>query len=73
MHGRVLFAIFLVLLLMPRAFAGPPFLTDDPEPVEYHHWEAYLFSTLDKADQNTYIQGPAVEVNTGAAPTCNCT
>ncbi len=69
MHGRCfLFPILLVLLLTARAVAGPPFLTDDPEPVEYHHWEAYLFSTLDKADQSNYIQGPAVEVNTGAAP-----
>lgn len=24
-------------------FAGPPYLTDDPEPVETHHWETYLF------------------------------
>lgn len=31
-----------VLLLMRRAWAGPPFFTDDPEPVEYMHWEVYL-------------------------------
>jgi hypothetical protein len=23
------------------AWAGPPFLTDDPEPVEFKHWEFY--------------------------------
>ncbi len=69
MHVRSLVLILLVsLLLAPRAFAGPPFLTDDPEPVDYHHWEAYLFSTLDKDSTSTYIEGPAVEVNTGAAP-----
>lgn len=54
--------------MAPPALAGPPFLTDDPEPVAYHHWEAYLFATLDKASHSTYIEGPAVEINTGAAP-----
>ncbi|HUK13171.1 MAG TPA: transporter, partial [Thermoanaerobaculaceae bacterium] len=48
--------------------AGPPFLTDDPEPVDYHHWEAYLFSTYDRAAGGTNVQGPAVEFNFGAAP-----
>ena len=26
------------------AWAGPPFVTDDPEPVGMHHWEVYLAS-----------------------------
>jgi hypothetical protein len=25
-------------------WAGPPFVTDDPEPVAYQHWELYLAS-----------------------------
>lgn len=29
--------------LSAALFAGPPYLTDDPEPVEIHHWETYLF------------------------------
>ena len=34
--------IFLAALQLPRmACAGPPFLTDDPEPTETHHWEIY--------------------------------
>jgi hypothetical protein len=38
-------ALWLVLAVMPRAaFAGPPFKTDDPEPVEYKQWELYLGS-----------------------------
>lgn len=36
---RNLAAAFLATTL----FAGPPYLTDDPEPVETHHWETYLF------------------------------
>ena len=33
----------LVLLSLP-ASAGPPFVTDDPEPVDYQHYEMYFFS-----------------------------
>jgi hypothetical protein len=24
------------------ALAGPPFVTDDPEPAKYRHWEVYI-------------------------------
>ncbi len=56
------------LAFSTTAFAGPPFLCDDPEPVEYRHWEAYLFGTVDRTTRGTQTQGPAVEVNYGAAP-----
>lgn len=64
------FSFFLMLSLafMGTASAGPPFLNDDPEPVEFKHWEAYLFSTHDVKRQVTDAQGPAFEVNVGAAP-----
>ena len=51
--------------------AGPPFLTDDPEPVDYHHWEFYLFSNLDKnnvVDEEPNLNAPAIEFNYGALP-----
>jgi len=42
-------AIVLVpLLLTATAVAGPPFLTDDPEPVEFRQYEFYTFTTLDR-------------------------
>ncbi|HNX51115.1 MAG TPA: hypothetical protein PKL08_13190 [Thermoanaerobaculaceae bacterium] len=44
-RGCLLALVSLVLAL--RASAGPPFLTDDPEPVATRHWEGYLFSTMD--------------------------
>jgi hypothetical protein len=59
----------LLLLLAPAsALAGPPYLTDDPEPVEQHHWEVYLASqaTFGHAGFNGPI--PLLEVNFGAAP-----
>ena len=32
------------LTLPDLALAGPPFVTDDPEPVPLHSWELYLAS-----------------------------
>jgi hypothetical protein len=59
-----------VLASLPSgsAWAGPPFLTDDPEPVDVGHREAYLFATADTSDPGTSGQLPALEVNWGAAP-----
>lgn len=50
------------------AFAGPPFLTDDPEPVDYGHWEIYSFSMATKTHDDTGGTLAGVEVNYGAAP-----
>jgi len=49
------------------AYAGPPFITDDPEPVELHHYEFYISSLYsgDKAGYST--TAPHVELNYGAA------
>jgi hypothetical protein len=55
-------------LLLGSAHAGPPFVTDDPEPVEYRHFE------INTAAQATYVRGghsgalPTVDVNYGPAP-----
>ena len=64
------FVLFLtvVLAFMETAFAGPPFLTDDPEPVPFKHWEAYLFSAVDDKSKQTDATGPAFEFNVGALP-----
>lgn len=50
------------------AFAGPPFQTDDPEPVEPHHWEFYVATqqTLDAGGRSGTM--PHLEFNYGAAP-----
>jgi len=50
------------------SYAGPPFNTDDPEPVAYKHWEFYISSI------NTFQPGlwagtsPHFEVNYGLIP-----
>ncbi len=61
-------AVGLNLVLAVRTIAGPPFLTDDPEPVDYQHWEAYLFTLGDHAGGGYDIEGPAVELNYGGLP-----
>jgi hypothetical protein len=68
--ARALLAAWLVMLGWGAraAFAGPPFQTDDPEPVPYKHWEAYTFSTYDRTALGTATQGPAMEINWGAVP-----
>ena len=50
------------------AFGGPPFLTDDPEPVEYQHWEFYTFSQATHVHDTTTGSLPGFEVNYGALP-----
>ncbi|MGB8365565.1 MAG: hypothetical protein ACLQUZ_14250 [Rhizomicrobium sp.] len=59
----------LVALATARpALAGPPFITDDPEPVDLGHWEVYAFSAGASGRGDTTGLGPSIEVNYGAAP-----
>lgn len=58
----------LILGTMSLAHAGPPFMTDDPEPIEYQHSEAYLFSTFDKGPDGKVAVMPGFEFNTSPAP-----
>ena len=56
-------------MLVPGiANAGPPFLTDDPEPVDYQHYEFYTFSQGTHVSGNTSGVGPAWEFNYGLIP-----
>jgi hypothetical protein len=63
-RDKVFFAICSLTLL----HAGPPFFTDDPEPVDFQHFEAYLFSTADATHFGQGYFGPAFEMNWGALP-----
>jgi hypothetical protein len=50
------------------AHAGPPYSTDDPEPVEHRHWEFY-FASQDEFDRDLAAgTAPHAEANFGAAP-----
>ncbi len=49
------------------AWAGPPFLTDDPEPVDPGHWEVYGFTQVTEVRGNASGVAPGLEVNYGLA------
>jgi hypothetical protein len=63
------FMVAAAFLLVSSAWAGPPFFTDDPEPVEHLHWEAYL-ATQWAHDREAGTTGtlPHAEVNFGVLP-----
>jgi len=65
---KVILITFIFLVAAISAFAGPPFRTDDPEPVGYHHSEAYVFSMGTREAGGTSGVGPAVEFNYGPLP-----
>src|SRR5579872_4299617 len=48
--------------------AGPPFQTDDPEPIDFRHYEFYTFATADGTPVEMDTEGPAIEINWGALP-----
>ncbi len=58
----------LVVSLGRGAMAGPPFVTDDPEPVEWRHWEIYLASQGSRDDLGWSGTAPHVELNYGLVP-----
>jgi hypothetical protein len=61
----------LLAVATASAHAGPPFQTDDPDPVEYRHFEMYAFELSDSTGKNaggTVVEVPAYEVNYGVVP-----
>jgi len=47
---------------------GPPFQTDDPVPVDFQHYEFYVFGTMSGTPAEVDSIGPAFEFNWGALP-----
>ena len=47
---------------------GPPYQTDDPVPVDLHHYEFYIFGGVDGTTAEIDSTGPAFEFNWGAIP-----
>src|SRR5450631_3772977 len=70
LKARTLFLVplFVLMLHSAPAWAGPPFQTDDPEPIDYRNYEFYTFATSDGTAIETDTAGPAVEFNWGALP-----
>ena len=70
MRGRALTIraglLALMALAATPAWAGPPYLTDDPEPTETGHWENYLFIESAHTAGGMDAPFPGIEVNYGA-------
>lgn len=64
--ASVLLAIFA--FTHPVSAQGPPYQTDDPVPVDLHHYEFYIFGSADGTPVEMDSLGPAFEFNWGAIP-----
>ena len=64
----IVLVTIIILINIQFTFAGPPFDTDDPEPVRFKHWEYYISS------MSTFQVGiwsgtsPHIELNYGLIP-----
>jgi hypothetical protein len=66
---RHVIMVTLALTVAPNAaYAGPPFVTDDPEPTPYRTFEVYAYSQGDIAGGRMSDSAVGLEVNYGAAP-----
>jgi hypothetical protein len=54
------------------ALAGPPYLTDDPVPTDYQHFEIYTFTQVTTAQDGTGGQS-GIDFNYGGAPNLQLT
>ena len=60
--------LFQIIITTFVAWAGPPFVTDDPEPVGYRHWEIDVASQMLKDKDGISGTAPHFEINYGLLP-----
>jgi hypothetical protein len=65
MTYRVFISVFLFLLTVVPAFAGPPLLTDDPDTPGDKHWEINVAFTLEKLQTESTYETPLIDLNYG--------
>jgi hypothetical protein len=61
-------AVFLIIITAACIYAGPPFFTDDPQPVDFMHWEFYLSSAMQYSGNDADVTLPHIETNYGLVP-----
>lgn len=66
--SRRIVAALAALLFPSAAYAGPPFLTDDPEPTDTGHWEIYAPLAEAEGAGEDFDGSVGAEFNYGAAP-----
>jgi hypothetical protein len=64
---KALLLIAAAVLPATPAFAGPPYVTDDPEPTDLGHYEIYVFAGGTSARDGSGGAG-GIDFNYGAAP-----
>src|ERR1700712_3742108 len=64
---RFLLGVFAAVIAAGPALAGPPYVTDDPEPTAEGHYEIYLFAGGSTAQDGSGGAG-GIDFNYGAAP-----
>jgi len=57
----------LTLSFAAAALAGPPYISDDPEPTDYRHYEIYLFAAGSEGPGNSGREA-GIDFNYGGAP-----
>jgi len=67
MCKRLVSFVIALLALCHPAFGGPPYVTDDPQPTDYGHYEIYLFTGGTAARDGT-ADAAGLDFNYGAAP-----
>ena len=74
MRLAALLSLCGTLILGPviPATAGPPYLTDDPEPTDYPHFEIYTFTNGTATRDGTSGEG-GIDFNYGGAPNLQLT
>jgi hypothetical protein len=60
--------LFVYMALQNLAWAGPPFVTDDPEPVEYKRWEVNYAVSGEWNHGDTSAALPSIDINYGLTP-----
>ena len=58
-------SLLLIIIFTVYIYAGPPFFTDDPQPVDFMHWEFYLSSAMQYSGNDADVTLPHIEVNYG--------
>lgn len=64
-YQSLLKVLIIMLGLVGMVYAGPPFITDDPDPTDYHNYEFYFFGAVQSARHSRGLLLPALEANYG--------
>lgn len=60
--------IIVIESIVNSAWAGPPFITDDPEPVKYQHWEVNYAVGKTWRQDSASAGIPSIDINYGISP-----